>query len=164
MSYTKSITASVTDRIDMLSDTWDVLKKISEEDSAVWAGMTSIDPMDRRWYSGRVSEWEKKDGLRIMSLDRKENHVRVLINGDDSFFWRVVNAFEHVCKEYNASYEIIKVGDKYVPPTHPAELERRKPVWEKCLEQLKKLRLNNPNNNGGDNGNDNRSNNRADKS
>ena len=161
MPYTKSITASVTDRIDMLSDAWDVLKKISEEDSTAWVGMTSIDPMDRRWYSGRLGEWRSKNRLRIMSLERKENHVRVLINGDDSFFWRAVEAFEPVYTEYHASYEIIKVGTEYTPIVVS---ERRKSVWEKCLEQLTKLRLKNPNNNSGDNGNDNRSNNSADKS
>lgn len=160
MSYTKSVIASVTDRIDMLSDAWDVLKKISAEDSTVQVGMTSINPSDRRWYSGKVNEWDSKNKLRIMSLERKENHVRVLINGDDSFFWKVVEIFEPVYREYHASYEIIKIGDKYTPPIVS---ERRKTVWKKCMGQLKKLCLYNPNNNSGNHCNSNRNNDRAGK-
>lgn len=135
MPYTKSIFASVTDRIDMLWDVWEVLKRISEEDNEVFVGMTRLQVCDRRWKS--MDFTVEKRPLTCMSKTRKENHVRLMIRGENQFFWSVARnqGFERIRRKYDASFEFIKAGDTYIPPIVS---ECKKSVWEKCVEQLKR--------------------------
>ena len=128
MPYTKSITASVTDRIDMLWDAWEILKRISEEDNEVFVGMTRLPVCDRTWES--MNFMKERRPLTCMSKNRKENHVRIMIRGCDQFFWSVARdqGFERIRRKYDASFEFIKAGDAYI---QPIVSECKKSVWEK---------------------------------